>query len=115
MGNPFLESSAAIAVEHTGGPILLISGNDDGVWRSTEMSEAVMRRLKEDHFAYAYLALEYPHAGHRAGRPEVCPLGTAASETPPRAEKKIWAGAQRVTLNRRSMPFLKSWSFCARV
>lgn len=88
IGNSFLETRAAIAVEHTRGPILLISGNDDGVWRSTEMSEAVVRRLKEEHFAYSYQALEYPHAGHRAGRPEIVPTwhGSITNPTSGREE-----------------------------
>jgi hypothetical protein len=64
---------AAIAVEHAHGPILLISGEDDGVWESTQMADAVVGRLKQTHFAYSYEHLKYPHAGHRAGRPEIVP------------------------------------------
>jgi len=64
---------AAIAVENTHGPILLISGDDDGVWDSTAMANAVVARLKQTHFQYPCELLKYPHAGHRAGRPEIVP------------------------------------------
>lgn len=40
-------ASAMIAVENTQGPILLISGEDDGVWPSSAMANAVMSRLKQ--------------------------------------------------------------------
>jgi dienelactone hydrolase len=65
--------NASIEVERTHGPVLLISGIDDGVWPSEIMAEAVVARLKHYHFPYAVEHLKYPHAGHRAGRPEVVP------------------------------------------
>jgi len=64
---------ATIAVERTHGPILLISGRDDGVWESSAMTEAIVSRLKAAHFASTVERLDYPHAGHRAGRPEIVP------------------------------------------
>jgi dienelactone hydrolase len=67
------QMAATIAVEHTHGPILLIAGQDDGVWNSSAMTEAVVNRLKQFHFAPAVERLDYPHAGHRAGRPEIVP------------------------------------------
>jgi dienelactone hydrolase len=65
--------AAAIPVEQTHGPILVLSGDDDGVWSSSTMSDAVMHRLKQAHFAYRYERLNYAHAGHRAGNPEIIP------------------------------------------
>jgi dienelactone hydrolase len=64
---------ATIPVEHTHGPILLIAGEDDGVWDSPEMTHAIVTRLKQTHFSYGVERYEYPHAGHRAGRPEIVP------------------------------------------
>lgn len=64
---------ASIAVENTHGPLLLIGAEDDGIWRSSEMTQAVADRLHQAHFAYAVELLKYPHAGHRAGRPEIVP------------------------------------------
>jgi dienelactone hydrolase len=69
--NPPAES--VIEVEQTHGPILLISGQDDGVWPSSTMADAVVDRLKRAHFSYDFEHLKYAHAGHAAGRPEVRP------------------------------------------
>ena len=73
LNNPMAMTSAAIAVEHTRGPVLLISGQDDAVWPSSMMANSVVTRLKQSHFAYPVEHLKYAHAGHRAGRPEVVP------------------------------------------
>jgi dienelactone hydrolase len=64
---------AAIDVEQTHGPILLISGQDDGVWPSSMMADAAVARLKQHHFAYPVEHLKYAHAGHAVGRPEIVP------------------------------------------
>jgi dienelactone hydrolase len=72
--NPQAMMVASIPVERTHGPVLLISGEDDGVWPSEMMAEAVVARLKHSHFPYAVEHLKYAHAGHRAGRPEVVPV-----------------------------------------
>jgi dienelactone hydrolase len=74
MRNPAAMMNAAIAVEHTRGPIMLISGEDDGVWPSEVMATEVVNRLKQSHFPYAVEHLKYAHAGHRAGRPEIVPV-----------------------------------------
>jgi dienelactone hydrolase len=71
--SPQAEMTAGIAVEHTHGPILLIGAQDDGIWHSASMTQAVADRLHRDHFAYRVELLKYPHAGHRAGRPEIVP------------------------------------------
>ncbi len=64
---------AAIAVEHTHGAILMIGGESDGVWPSSEMVDAAALRLRETHFAHPVVVLKYDHAGHRAGMPEIVP------------------------------------------
>jgi len=71
--DPTVPVAASIAVEYTQGPILLISGDDDAVWDSTGMADAVVSRLKHAHFVYSFENLKYSHAGHRAGRPEIVP------------------------------------------
>ena len=71
--DPALAGEAAIAVEKTQGPILMISGEDDHVWHSWEMADDVVSRLKHAHFAYSFQNLKYAHAGHAAGRPEIVP------------------------------------------
>jgi len=86
--NPSAVADAAIDVQQTHGPILLIAGNDDGVWDSSSMADAVVHRLKRAHFPYSYDLLKYPHAGHRAGRPEIVPTwhGTVRNPTSGREE-----------------------------
>jgi dipeptidyl aminopeptidase/acylaminoacyl peptidase len=56
---------AAIPVENINGPIFLLSATRDEFWPSTEMSETIMRRLKEHGFPYRYehVAIE---GGHEA-------------------------------------------------
>ncbi len=73
---------AAIAVENTAGPLLLISGTDDGVWESSRMSDAVIGRLKLAHFKYDFEQLKYPHAGHRAGHPGIAPAWSGSPRNP---------------------------------
>jgi dienelactone hydrolase len=73
---------ASIAVERTHGPILVISGKDDGVWESWAMADAVVSRLKQAHFEPRVERYEYPHAGHRAGRPEIVPTWHGATRHP---------------------------------
>jgi dienelactone hydrolase len=68
-----LSPQASIEVERTKGPILMISGEEDGVWRSAAMTDLVVARLKSAHFAYPVINLKYPHAGHSAGRPQITP------------------------------------------
>jgi dienelactone hydrolase len=58
-----------IPVEKIHGPVLLISGRDDGVWRSTDMANAIVSRLEHNHFLFPYRSLVYEHAGHALARP----------------------------------------------
>jgi dienelactone hydrolase len=55
---------AAIPVERMRGPVLLVSGGDDHVWPADRMSEAIVERLRENHFPHAVQHLRYPRAGH---------------------------------------------------
>ncbi len=62
---------AAIPVEQTRGPILLISGGDDKVWPSSQMSKMIVKRLKSCSFAYDVEHLNYPKAGHSLRYPSM--------------------------------------------
>jgi dienelactone hydrolase len=73
---------AAIEVENTKGPILMISGESDHVWNSWEMADDVVSRLKSHHFAYSFENLKYPHAGHFAGRQEIVPAWHSTVRNP---------------------------------
>jgi dienelactone hydrolase len=77
-----LAMEAAIHVEATAGPILVISGEDDHIWDSSEMADSVIARLKREHFTYNFEHLKYPHAGHSAGHPDIVPAWHGAIRHP---------------------------------
>ena len=60
-----------IAVEEINGPILMISGEDDGLWPSTELAEFAVRRAKGMRFTHRVEHLRYPGTGHSLGWPNV--------------------------------------------
>jgi pimeloyl-ACP methyl ester carboxylesterase len=62
---------AAIPVERIRGPVLLVSGTDDGLWPSTLFSERVMSRLAAHDHPYPRTHLRYDGAGHAIGPPYV--------------------------------------------
>jgi dienelactone hydrolase len=80
--HPEMLLKAAIEVERIQGPVLLISGQADGVWQSSAMADSVVDRLKRAHFAYEVEHLKYAHAGHTAGRPEIVPSWQGMSQHP---------------------------------
>ena len=55
---------ATIEVEKIRGPLLLLSGRDDKLWPSTEMSAAICDRLKDKAFKHTYEHVAYDDAGH---------------------------------------------------
>lgn len=55
---------AMIPAEKVRGPILLISGGDDGVWPAAAMAEMIVARLRACGFSYAVEHVNYPLAGH---------------------------------------------------
>jgi dienelactone hydrolase len=72
--------AAVIPVEQTHGPVLLVSGDDDVVWPSSIMANSIVDRLKSVRFQYPVEHLDYPHAGHLAGRPEIVPAWKEAAQ-----------------------------------
>jgi dienelactone hydrolase len=83
---------AAIHVELTNGPILMISGGDDGIWQSRSMADAAMHRLQVAHFRYRFEHLSYPHAGHRAGAPWIMPTWSGGARHPISGEAQNLGG-----------------------
>ena len=57
-------AAAAIPIERTRAPVLLVSGDQDGMWPSSQMAEMMKARLarvgREDQVVH----LRYPKAGH---------------------------------------------------
>jgi len=56
--------AAEIPVERINGAVLLISGEEDAMWPSAQMADAVIRRLAAHNFAHPYRHIRYPNAGH---------------------------------------------------
>jgi len=81
-GRPLGALDSEIAVERTQGPILLISGGVDDVWNSSTMTNAIVSRLALGHFKYEVIRLNYPHAGHSAGNPEIFPSWQSWTRNP---------------------------------
>jgi dienelactone hydrolase len=67
--DPLETQRAEIQVERIHGPILLVSGKDDGVWPSAESAAKIGARLQQHRFAFPYESLVYDHAGHGITRP----------------------------------------------
>ena len=61
---PAASLEAEIPVERIAGPILMISGQADTLWPSTEMANRVETRLRAHGFAHPVEHLAYPDAGH---------------------------------------------------
>jgi dienelactone hydrolase len=57
-------SEAEIPVERIAGPVLLVSGQADSLWPSTEMANRVERRLRANGFRHVVTHLAWPDAGH---------------------------------------------------
>lgn len=84
--------AATIAVEATHGPILMISGDDDGVWPSRAMTDSAMHRLQDAHFSFRFEHLDYPHAGHRAGNPWIIPTWSNGVRQPISGNQENFGG-----------------------
>ncbi len=53
----------AIPVENMSAAVLLLSGEKDKIWPSTEMSERIIRRLEENQYKFPFKHISYD-AGH---------------------------------------------------
>lgn len=72
------EARAAIPVERIGGPVLLISGEDDQMWPSALMAERAAARLAAHNHPYPVTHLAYAGAGHAIFLPHLPTTVTAS-------------------------------------
>ncbi|MDQ0257018.1 dienelactone hydrolase [Evansella vedderi] len=56
--------AAEIPVERIGGPILFVSGDEDALWPSVQMTEQMLNRLQKHSFPFDIKHLTYKQAGH---------------------------------------------------
>lgn len=64
LDDPAAAEKAAIPVEKIGGPLLLVSSRDDGMWPATVMSDRVVTRLGASGFSRPYEHLRYDGCSH---------------------------------------------------
>jgi len=57
-------ADAAIPVERTDGPILILCGETDDMWPSIELTDVVLERTAKAGFPYPVRRLTFPDAGH---------------------------------------------------
>jgi dienelactone hydrolase len=69
---------AAIRVERTRGAILMMSGEDDQLWGSAQLTAIAEERLKAAAFSYPFEHRRYVGAGHFACLPPNLPTSTSA-------------------------------------
>lgn len=58
-------------IENAGGPVLLLSGQDDNIWNASRLSEVVVDRLDAHDFPHGYEHRTYDDCGHLVGTPYV--------------------------------------------
>ena len=64
MANEKAVAAATIPVERTHGPLLLLSGTDDRMWRSSRLAQIAVERLDAHRHPYPYAHVSYPGCGH---------------------------------------------------
>ncbi|MBV9614078.1 MAG: hypothetical protein JO031_01325, partial [Ktedonobacteraceae bacterium] len=69
-------AQATILAERIQGPVLLFSGEDDQMWPGTLFAEQVEQRLRKHRHPYWHQHVNYAHAGHKIGLPNVPTTGT---------------------------------------
>ena len=62
--NPDAVERSRIRVEDIAGPVLLLSGTDDGFWPSSAMADSVVEQLRTAQHPYPVAHLRYEGAGH---------------------------------------------------
>jgi dienelactone hydrolase len=69
---------AEIPVERCGGPVLLLSGEDDALWPSVALAEIAVQRGRAWGARFPIRHLRYPDAGHTFTRPSGFPAPLSA-------------------------------------
>jgi pimeloyl-ACP methyl ester carboxylesterase len=67
-------AAAEIPIERATGPVLLISGENDGLWPSARLSRIAEDRARREGAGDKVVHVAYPDAGHQAGLPPGFPM-----------------------------------------
>jgi dienelactone hydrolase len=97
-------AAATIPVERIRGPVLLLSGEDDRMWRSSRLSALAIERLEAHRHPYPYSHVSYPGCGHFLGLPNF-PAVTSAEH--PRIRRTVILGGTR---QRNARASVDGWS-----
>jgi dienelactone hydrolase len=97
-------AAATIPVERIRGPVLLLSGEDDRMWRSSRLSALAIERLEAHRHPYPYSHVSYPGCGHFFGLPNF-PAVTSAEH--PRIRRTVILGGTR---QRNARASVDGWS-----
>lgn len=73
---------ALIEVERIRGPVMLVSGDDDGMWPASRMAEMAIRRLGEMGHPFSDCHLRYAGAGHAVSQLPGAPASPTAVRHP---------------------------------
>lgn len=71
--------NAVIPVERINGPVMLLSGEADGLWPAKTMADAIAARLRAGNFRHRVVNLSWPDAGHMTPTPPALGPTTPAS------------------------------------
>jgi len=85
-------AAAEIPVEQCGGPVLLLSAEDDAMWPSTALAEIAVRRASRYGTRRPIRHIRYPDAGHTFGTPAGLPIARRAVH-PLRGETYAYGGS----------------------
>lgn len=104
--DPAARAATEIPVERIDGPVLLLSGTDDRLWPSPQLSDVALRRLESAGHDHPHRHVSYPGAGHffiaAPGAPAFVdatgPYGSAAGGGSPQANAAAAAASWPLVL-----------------
>ncbi len=91
--------AATIPVERIGGPVLLLSADDDRGWPSAHLSEIAAQRLRRLRHEFPVQHVRYPDAGHLMASP---PYGPTELVVPVPGARLAMGGTQSATSEART-------------
>lgn len=69
--DPSVVEAATIHVECINGPVLMVTGQADGLWPCERLTSYALERMRARNFGHRVQHLSYPDAGHGIGWPNV--------------------------------------------